>query len=180
MHDKWPSERANRAPKVPLLLRRKKLSRDMIWGKGHAACVAGYEFMQSPRPIQRGGSHLDLLSAVEAERIRDLAKTQTVFWLDPDQHEITVELPSADYIEYRVEAYHWPGIKEYYRGNPTGYMVEQEKHVQLLVGREIKNGKVVREWEHDFEEVPLWHFINVGCLGDSGWRSKFAEHIAPK
>ncbi len=174
----WPSEIAGKAPRVPLLLRRKTIARDLIWGTSHASCVAGYEFLQSRKPVQRGGDRFELLTDVEAKRIRDLAKIESVFWLDPNQEAVVVELPSDSYSEYRVEAYHWGGIKERNAsGEPTGYMVEQEKHVQILVGREIRKGKVVREWEHDFEEVPLTHFIDVGCFGSSDWRSKFAEHI---
>lgn len=169
----WPSERTNRAPKVPLFHRRKRINRDVVWGHDFSHEID----RKDGRQIAPG--EIVLLSEIEARQIREMEKRpNAAFWLDSDQQAVTSTLRD---IERRVEAYCHPGIPERSDGGrPNGYMIEQEKHVQILVAREIRDGKVVAEWEEDFEEVPLWHFIEIGCLGSSGWRSKFAQYIPPR
>lgn len=166
--DLWPSEKKGHKPKVPLLHRRERLDPAYVWGKR-------FEPQWVIEPSRTIGKDVVLLSETEAVMIRGKAD-DSAFFLDPNQQAVIVALPGDpdSYIEYRVERYvRKIPCKQY--GLP--YLEEPEKNIQILVGREIRKGKVVREWEEDFEEVPLWHFIDVGCLGSSDWRSKFAEHI---
>lgn len=167
---KWPSELRGEKVKNRLLLRRERLDPDFVWGRCMEPryLVAPSSFDPAPR--------IDLLSAVEAKQIRD--NCDGAFFLDPNQQPVQIEIPNPDhYIERRVECYSLK-IPDKECGLP--YLEEPERVVQILAAREVKNRKVVREWEEDHEDVPLWHLINLGCLGSSDWRSKFAEYIPPR
>jgi hypothetical protein len=161
----WKSDHLPNPPKKKLFLRRKRLPDSLVWGEG-----LGSDDVVAK--VERSNA-ISLLTATEAKMIRGLAD-ETAFFLDPDQQAVTVELPSLERTEYNVERY-CRKIPDPEFGLP--YLKEPEHQVQILVARRIVNNKVVREWEVDREDVPLWHLINMGCLGSSEWRSKFAEHI---
>jgi hypothetical protein len=172
--DRWPSERSGQKIKKPWYVVRKRLDRHTIFKLTN---VPDGE----PEPIDVIGRDILLMTEVEAKSIRTLAReVPSATWLDPNQTAIRTSLPSTHYVERRVECYRWPGIREIENGEPTGYMIEQEVSVQILVAREIRDNRVVREWEEDYETVPLWHYIDQGCLGQSYWRSAFAEYIEPR
>jgi hypothetical protein len=49
--------------------------------------------------------------------------------------------------------------------------------IQVLLREWRLGGLTVFTEEIDREEVPAWALIQVGALGYTDWRSKFAEHI---
>lgn len=59
-----------------------------------------------------------------------------------------------------------------------GYVGHRTVTTQHLVRETLLLGRVVRRVEIDREEIDQNDLIELGCLGASAWRSRFADVIA--